>query len=143
MVQKPVYMDNHSTTRVDPRVVQAMLPYFGETFGNAGSTSHPFGWAAREAVDVAREKIASSIGAKAKEIVFTADRPGKYRYRCSHTCGTLHPFMQGELIVRPNYPFAAGVGGAVGILISSFVVLFLGERDSGETHPKEAHNGSS
>ena len=55
MVQTPVFMDNHSTTRVDPRVVDAMLPYFTETYGNAGSTSHVFGWDAQEAVDSARE----------------------------------------------------------------------------------------
>ena len=67
-----------------------------------------------------------------KEIVFTADRPGKFRYRCSHTCGTLHPFMQGELVVRPNYPFVASLGGAVGIFISSFVVWFLKRKNSEE-----------
>jgi cysteine desulfurase len=65
-------MDNHATTRVDPRVVDAMLPYFAEVYGNAASTSHPFGWAAKEAADAARESIAAAVGARAKEIVFTS-----------------------------------------------------------------------
>jgi cysteine desulfurase len=72
MPHRPVYVDNHATTRVDPRVVEAMLPYFTETFGNAASTNHPFGWAAKEAVDAARESIAAAVGARAKEIVFTS-----------------------------------------------------------------------
>jgi cysteine desulfurase len=72
MVQTPVYMDNHATTRVDPRVVEAMLPLFHERYGNAGSTSHPFGWDAKEAVDQARESIARAIGATSREIVFTS-----------------------------------------------------------------------
>jgi cysteine desulfurase len=69
---QPVYMDNHATTRVDPRVLAAMLPYFGEKFGNAGSVGHVFGDEAREAVDAARQSIAVGIGAEAKEIVFTS-----------------------------------------------------------------------
>src|SRR5581483_10349249 len=72
MPERCVYMDNHATTRVDPRVVEAMLPYFSDEFGNPGSVSHAYGWAAKDAVDAAREKIATAIGAQSREIVFTS-----------------------------------------------------------------------
>ncbi|MHB8865041.1 MAG: cysteine desulfurase family protein [Pirellulaceae bacterium] len=72
MLQTPVYLDNHATTRVDPRVLEAMLPYFGEKFGNAGSTSHIFGRQCHEAVEQSRRTIAQAIHAEPGELVFTS-----------------------------------------------------------------------
>jgi cysteine desulfurase len=103
MVNLPIYMDNNSTTRCDPRVVEAMLPYFTERYGNAASRHHAFGWAAKDAVDAAREQVATLIGAGPREIVFTSGATesdnlavkgvaGMYRGRGDHivTAATEH-----------------------------------------------------
>jgi cysteine desulfurase len=72
MSDHSIYFDNHATTPLDPRVLEAMRPYFSEVFGNPGSAGHSFGWAAKEAVDTARETVAAAIGAGGREIVFTS-----------------------------------------------------------------------
>ncbi len=71
-VRTPIYLDHNATTPLDPRVLEAMMPYLTNQFGNAASRSHIFGWKAEEAVEAARQQVATVIGADAKEIVWTS-----------------------------------------------------------------------
>src|SRR3989442_6018037 len=72
VVKLPIYMDNHATTPMDPRVLEEMLPYFREKFGNAASRNHSFGWVAEEGVDTARERGAQLVGATTERNNFTS-----------------------------------------------------------------------
>ncbi len=103
-LSRPVYLDNHATTQTDPRVVEAMLPYFNKSFGNPHSGSHYYGWEAADAVELARGQVADSIGASPEEIYFTSGATEAnnialkgatrfYREKKNHiiTCVTEHP----------------------------------------------------
>jgi heme/copper-type cytochrome/quinol oxidase subunit 2 len=71
-----------------------------------------------------------------EELTFVVGKPGKYRYRCSHTCGSLHPFMQGEMIVEPNLPFYAGIGSLVGLFAGMMMSAFLENRSAHRREPE-------
>src|SRR5262249_19354713 len=117
-VRVPIYMDHHATTPCDPRVVEAMAPYFTETFGNPASRNHVFGWKAEEAVESARAQIAALIGAQPKEIVFTSGATesdnlmlkgaaGRLAERGNHivTVVTVHPAVLDTVAVLEAHGF--------------------------------------
>jgi len=99
-----IYMDNHATTRLDPRVVEAMLPYFTEIYGNAASTTHVHGWEAKEAVEAARETIAAAIGATAREIYFTSGATESNNLAIRGVAERAPPASQRVVSVRTEHP---------------------------------------
>jgi cysteine desulfurase len=104
MIERPIYFDNHATTPVDPRVVEAMLPCFTDVFGNPGSVGHDFGRAAAEAVDVARETVAAAIGARGKEIVFTSGATESNNLAIRGVAETLAPKGKHIVSVGTEHP---------------------------------------
>ena len=99
MPQTPIYLDNHATTRCDQRVVEAMLPYFSEVFGNAASTSHQFGWDARDAVERSREQVAASINSDPRSVVFTSGATEASNLAIK---GVIQPLLRTANLPRPH-----------------------------------------
>jgi len=135
MLKLPVYLDNNATTPMDPRVLEAMTPYFLQHFGNAASRNHAYGWEAEEAVDLARQQVATLVGAEPKEIIFTSGATesdnlalkGIYEMYAS----------KGNHIITANTEHKAVIDTCKHIEKSGGAVTYLQVREDGLINPEE------
>src|SRR6201988_253877 len=137
-VKLPIYMDNHATTPVDPRVVQAMLPYFTEKFGNAASRNHSFGWAGEEAVENARAQVASLIGATPKEIIFTSGATESGNLMIRGVAETHRD--KGNHIITQATEHKAVLDTCKRLEKSGYEVTYLPVRPNGRVDPEAVNN---
>jgi len=131
----PIYMDNNSTTRTDPRVVEAMLPYFTEKYGNAASRSHAYGWEAEAAVEEAREQIAALIGASAKEVIFTSGATESNNLAIKGVAGMYK--RKGNHIVTQVTEHKATLDTCKRLERDGFQVTYLPVDKYGQVHPDQ------
>ncbi len=135
MVKTPIYMDNHATTPVDPRVLDTMLPYFSDIFGNAASRNHCFGREAQNAVETAREHIASLIGATAREIVFTSGATESDNLAIKGVAEMYHE--QGNHIVTAITEHKAVIDSCKALARRGFEITWLPVRSDGLVDPDD------
>src|SRR5262245_47720059 len=135
MLRLPIYLDNNATTRTDPRVVEQMLPYFTERFGNAASRNHAFGWAAEDAVEQSREQIAQLIGAGAREIVFTSGSTESNNLAIKGVAQMYRP--KGDHIITSNIEHKAVLDPCKRLEKEGFKVTYLEVDKQGMIHPDQ------
>jgi cysteine desulfurase len=135
MVKTPIYLDNNATTRCDPRVVEAMLPFFTEHYGNAASRNHPFGWFAEEAVETARDQIAALIGATGKEIIFTSGATESNNLALKGVAAMYG--KKGKHIITQVTEHKAVIDPCKRLERDGFKVTFLPVDKYGQVHPEQ------
>ncbi len=134
----PIYLDNHSTTPCDPRVVEAMLPYFTEKFGNAASRNHTFGWEGEEAVELARKQIAHLVGADPKEIIFTSGATESDNLALK---GVVEMYKEkGDHIITSSTEHRAVIDTAKYLEKKGVTVTFLPVDKAGMVSPEDVRN---
>ena len=134
-VKTPIYLDHNATTPVDPRVLEAMLPYYREKFGNAASRSHPFGWVAADAVEKARDQIAGLIGADPKDIVFTSGASESDNIALK---GSMEKYeSKGNHLITVSTEHKAVIDTAKYLETKGYRVTILDVDNYGQVHPNQ------